>query len=149
MPKIERAVKRATEATLQDVVRRALGKQDGCTLYRNQVGTYFCVDPGKAKARGLDGFWVTTGLGPGTSDLVGLVTVPVSALYRAGVADVAVFTGIEIKQATAHGEHGAHETEQREWLAFVRSRGGAAPDFVTSEAEAVDAVTRIRGGMLR
>ena len=149
MPKIERAEKRTTEATIQDKIRAALGKMPDVTMYRNQVGRYYCVDPGKAKARGLDGFWVTTGLGPGTSDLVGLVTVPIDALYRAGVQKVGIFSALEVKKADAHGEHGEHETEQREWLEFVRGRGGAAPEFCTSASSAIEAVTRIRGGRLR
>jgi hypothetical protein len=138
MPKIERQTKREVEATIQDRVRQALGKMPDVSMYRNHVGTF----------EDKRGFWVKTGLGAGTSDLVGLVTVPIDALYRAGVTRVGVFTAIELKKPDAH-EHGQHEVEQRAWLSLVRGMGGAAPEFITSEAEALDAITRIRGGMLR
>ena len=67
MPVIERRPKVAVESSIQDRILLAVAPMPDVRLYRNLVGTYETARAGS----------IRTGLGPGTSDLVGWLTVPV------------------------------------------------------------------------
>jgi hypothetical protein len=92
-----------SEASIQAEIRLAVSKEFGATvtLFRNQVG----------KCEGPDGQWISYGLPPGSSDLVGWTV-------RDGCA---IFTCIEVK---APG--GRLRKEQSHWLAVVQAAGGIA-----------------------
>lgn len=97
-------------------IRAALAVMPGVLVWRNNVG----VDAGH-------GIWY--GLGVGSADLVGIVTI----------RGVGVFLGVEVKTAT-----GRMRPEQVQWAATVRRHGGIAITARSPE-EAVAAVVAARG----
>jgi hypothetical protein len=104
MPPISPPFRRRTEATIQDEVRRALGTDPRVWLIRNNVGAH--------AETGADGStrWAKYGLGDGSADLVGIVTMP-DGLGR--------FIALEVKS-----EAGRLTEAQARWLDIVRRRGG-------------------------
>lgn len=102
-----------------DVLRDVLRAFDGdpaVRLWRNSVGTteeWGASSTGAAVAR-----HITYGLGPGSPDVVGVLTV----------GGVGVMVGIEVKSAT-----GRVRPEQAAWLA-----AGAARGMVTGVARSAD-----------
>ncbi len=94
-------------------IARALG----CTLHRNQVGTY----------KLQDGRYISSGLGVGSSDLIGYTRVTITPEMVGRT--VAVFTAIEAKAAT-----GRARTSQLIFVDTVKKAGGIA-QIVKSEAE--------------
>ena len=138
MPKIERRAKKVVESTVQDQIVKALSQMPDVVIHRNLVGTYETVRAG----------WIKAGLGEGTADLVGWLSVPIgpSPGYPFGPSAgcrVARFLALEVKRPGGDNEHKAHEAEQRAWLELVRLRGGVA-GIVHSAAEAVDLIEKAR-----
>lgn len=76
----------------------------GVRIFRNQVGA----------ARTLGGMRITTGLGKGSSDLIGYRTVKI------GDQKIAQFVAIEVKD----GDSTDPTKEQLDFLEEVRSAGG-------------------------
>ena len=140
MSKIERTPKRRTEATIRDEVRAALGRIPGVTLYDNRE---------RLVKIGDRDVWMPGIGGKGFPDLAGFVTVPIEALYRAGVRDVPVFATMELKMPGADRKHGGHEDGQRGVIETLAGLGTATCGFVHSAEEAEVVVRRWRGGMLR
>lgn len=98
------------EASLYGKITRAASKL-GARLFRNHVGRSKHVDEdGKAR-------WVTTGLCPGSSDVVGWTPVVVTPDMVG--RSVAVFTAIEVKDKDVKPTD-----EQGKFLAAVRRAGG-------------------------
>lgn len=110
-----------TEAELQALVMLELNKLPGVVVWRNTVGT----------GRTTHGAWVTFGLAPGSSDLIGLV------------APHGRFLALEIKSA-----RGYVRPEQRLFCDLVRSVGGVAAVVRTLDDAfaAVDAARKARDG---
>jgi hypothetical protein len=81
----------------------------GCRLYRNNVG----------KLPDAKGRWITYGLCPGSSDLIGWKTVTVTP-EMVGTR-LAVFCGVEAKLPK-----GVVSQEQRAFLEALRAAGGYA-----------------------
>lgn len=102
-----------------DVLRDVLRAFDGAAdvrLWRNSVGT---TEEWGAGPRGtVQARHITYGLGPGSPDVVGVLTV----------GGVGVWVGIEVKSPT-----GRVRPEQAAWLA-----AGAARGMVTGVARSVD-----------
>ena len=105
------------EAELYDQVRLAAA-QHGCRLFRNNVGVFRTKDAAQRFTR--------TGLGKGSSDLVGWRMVSV------GGQTVAQFVAIEVKT-----RKGRLRQEQRLFLECVQREGGLA-GVVRSVQEAED-----------
>ena len=151
MPVIERRPKVAVESSIQDRILLAVAPMPDVRLYRNLVGTYETVRAG----------WIKTGLGPGTADLVGWLSVPCAAavpVYSSaggfeimgyardgveGTRHVARFLAVEVKKEGRAKDHKARVEDQAAWLQFVRDSGGIA-DFVTSVEEALNLINRGR-----
>jgi hypothetical protein len=125
MPPIPPAPRRRTEATIQDEVRRVLGTDPRVWLLRNNVGAHAETSPGGFQR------WARYGLGDGSADLVGIVTMP-DGLGR--------FIALEVKS-----EAGKLTEAQASWLELVRRRGGFAA-VVRSAADARAAVERALRG---
>lgn len=94
-----------------EILKRALLKwsKAGSRLFRNQVGAAYT----------LAGNRVTTGLGKGSSDLIGWT--PVTITNDMVGQTVAVFTAIECKTAK-----GKIKPEQQNFIDVVRQSGGIA-----------------------
>lgn len=95
----------------------------GARIFRNQVGTYKLAIGG----------YVTSGLGVGSSDLVGWSTVVVSPEMVG--RKVAVFTAIEVKTFSSKTKKRRLE-EQKNFIRVVKEAGGIA-GFARTEEEAV------------
>ena len=90
-----------------DVVREILEwarLEPGLTLHRNIVSS-------RAAHLGC-----ATGLGKGSPDLIGWLSVPVKS------GKISVFVGIEVKRETG----GVVADEQSEWISRIRAAGGIA-----------------------
>lgn len=153
MPAIYRATKKRTESTVQGEIRDELGLEPRVRLFRNQVGAY-CEG-------GRDDRWITYGLCPGSSDLVGWVMVDVT--WPDGVVRrVARWFALEVKAkgvcpAPRHvleaklarggklSDGEAHDLDQQRWMAAVREAGGFAC-YVWSRADARAAYLRALSG---
>lgn len=133
MPSIARRPKRIVEATIQDRIVQALSRMPDVVIHRNLVGTYETVKAG----------WIRAGLGPGTADLIGWVTIDCTDCDHVEHRKIARFMAIEVKIPGGDGKNKDRETEQRAWLDMVRSMGGVA-EIVHSEAEAIAVVEEAR-----
>jgi hypothetical protein len=109
-----------SESRIQWEIRLALGGLDGVWARRNNVGL--------AEVRGVK---IPFGLGKGSSDLIGIVTMP---------DGVGRFAAWEIKNA-----NGMVSKEQELFFGLVRGLGGFACE-VRSPEDAVASVARCRGG---
>lgn len=129
------------EKRLQADVLRAIGRDPGVLVAINHTGSGFTANARALLSRALEPWGplaqqaaeqvllrcrVTYGLGVGSPDLV------LSVDGRAG--------GLELKTET-----GRVEPHQAQWHAAARRRGFPV-DVVRSEAEAVEAVQRLRVG---
>ena len=126
------APKRQGEGALSDAIRAALAYERGLLLFRNSQAA---MRKGSRIYRG--------GLGNGSADLVGVLSLPihVAALGPTGAAvPFGLFVALEIK---VPGQ--AATDEQSTWLASVRERGGFAA-VVHSVAAARAAIVRARRG---
>jgi hypothetical protein len=114
----ESKVPQPREADIQRAIRLALGRCPDVGLWRNNVGSF----------RDQQGRYVTFGLCPGSSDLVGILRP--SGRWLA----------LEVKRPGQKPR-----PEQEGFLQFIRSMGGFAC-VVTSPEEALAAVERARKG---
>lgn len=110
------------EADIQTGIRRALGRVPGVVLMRNNVG----LDVGR------HGRPVRYGLGRGSPDLVGVLTL-------AGERPVALAFAIEVKAA-----RGRPSRDQLLWHNQARERG--MPVFVCRSEN--DAVSSVKGWLM-
>ena len=90
-----------SETDILQSIRLALGKRPDVLIFRNNNG----------KLQDKEGRWVTFGLGPGSADLIGFVTV----------SGIAVFVAIEVKTRT-----GQPTVEQINFINAVLKSGGRA-----------------------
>lgn len=99
---------------IQRNVQYWLCRYPGCRVFRNQVGKYQILDPRTRRTR-----WLSSGLVPGSADLVGWVTIEIT---REMVGKkVAVFLSDETK---VPGK--GLRKEQKTWFQNVRDAGGIA-----------------------
>ena len=124
-------VARQGEGALSDAIREALAYEPDLTLWRNSQAA---MRKGNRIYRG--------GLGNGSADLVGVLTLPIhlAALGDGKSVPFGLFVALEIKLP---GQ--AATDEQAAWLASVRERGGFAA-VVHSVAAARAAINRARRG---
>lgn len=134
------------ETALQQNALAEVGASATHRLWRNATGTYHAgkvvargpkkvtLRPGDVVLRG--GTTVHAGLCVGSSDLVGIVSVPVRILPPDGV--VGLFAGIELKVPG----NGA-KPHQRKWLDVIRDLGGVA-GVAHSAEEIMDILRRGR-----
>ena len=124
-------MKRAPKAEtgLSAAIQDALALEPGLLLFRNSTGLFRA-----------HGHRVRAGLGNGSADLIGLLTVGVRPNSSSPAAPWGRFMALEVKRP---GEK--PEPHQDAWLASVRERGGFAA-VVRSVDEARAAVTRARSG---
>ncbi len=114
--------RRQPEGKLSDAIREVLALERGLLLWRNSQGI---IRQGKRVYR--------TGLGVGSADLVGVITLIAKRTWGR-------FIALEIKLP------GEQPTDaQRAWLEHVRAHGGFAA-VVRSVEEARAAVARARAG---
>lgn len=106
---------------------RAISKQLGCILFRNNLGS----------AKDQDGRFITYGVcNPGGSDLIGW---HVHVIRDCDVGrKVAIFTAIETKSP-----HGKTTEEQEQFLSVVRAAGGIG-GVARSETDASELIRRWR-----
>lgn len=118
------AAAKLSESQIQYAIRLALGGHPRLVLWRNNTGV--------AQHRNASGKQaVRYGLCVGSSDLIGIVTMP---------DGTGRFVALECKAA-----RGAPTAEQVLFLELVRKRGGFAA-IVRSPQEALDAVARALTG---
>jgi hypothetical protein len=122
---------RQGEGSLSDAIREALAYERDLLLFRNSAAV---MRKGSRIYRG--------GLGNGSADLVGVLTLPIHAapLGPSPPVGFGLFVALEVK---VPGK--AAEPHQAEWLASVRARGGFAA-VVHSVASARAAIARARRG---
>lgn len=114
------------ESLIVAQIRLALGKIPGVVLYRNAQLTTKVGDK-----------WIKSGLGTGTPDLVGFVSVEITPEMVG--KRVAIATGIEVKTP-----RGRLSEEQKQCLKLWSSSGALA--FRSDDVEtAVKEVSRLRG----
>ena len=125
------APKRQGEGSLSDAIRAALAYEPGLLLMRNSQAA---MRKGSRVYRG--------GLGNGSADLVGVLSLPIRGVEGSPYPPVpfGLFVALEIKTAG-----NAATEEQAAWLASVRERGGFAA-VVHSVAAARAAIVRARRG---
>jgi hypothetical protein len=112
MTSIVRTVRQKTEREVLAEIRAALNALSFCRVYRNNTG----------KMQNVRGGVVRFGLGIGSPDLVGWVSL----------ATVARFFALEVKRS----ERSKPTREQREWIGRINSAGGYA-SVVSSAAQAL------------
>ena len=119
-------------------IREALGLEPDLVLWRNNTGVF---DDGR-------GGKVRTGLGTGSADLVGILTVTVPEIHFGTVHEYSLgrFFALEVKRNHYHHcRRGRTSEEQDRWLALVRTMGGFA-SVVRSVQEAKASLARARRG---
>lgn len=113
------------ETIIQNKTRCALGIDiPGVRMFRNQVGRYL-----------IKGRWITSGLAPGSHDLIGITAIRITP-EMVGTY-VGVFTSIEMKRP---GEHVKPDSPQAKWMDMVRQYGGITFE-AHSPREAIDKLT--------
>lgn len=100
-----------TEATLQALVMKECGGNPAVRLFRNQTGSYELKD----------GRWITSGLAPGSADLIGWRTITVTPDMVG--KKLAVFASVELKAPSAPKRLPEH---QENWRRVVEACGGFA-----------------------
>ena len=127
---------RQGEGALSDAIRAALAHEPGLLLFRNSQAA---MRKGSRVYRG--------GLGNGSADLVGVLSLDVALVTNGGHMQSRMmlgrFVALEVKRP---GEQATEE--QAAWLASVRTRGGFA-SVVCSVDEARAAIVRARTGALQ
>lgn len=96
-----------------------------CFLFRNNVGMFKIREKGKKDRN------IKTGLGKGSSDLIGY-TIKNITPDMVG-KNIAVFTAIEVKKSNwkANKKLNEHELNQKRFIDQIKEAGGIA-DFATS-----------------
>ena len=110
----------AETTTLRKIMK--LCSRVGARLFRNQVGHYLL----------MDGRRVTSGLCPGSSDLIGWVPVVITPAMVG--RKVAVFTAIEVKTKT-----GRVQDNQENFIEQVNLAGGIG-GVIREENDALDLI---------
>jgi hypothetical protein len=125
------------ESDLVVAIRKAVSSMPDVRLMRNS----------QYHARLADGSFARVGLGEGSPDLVGSLTLNV---YRQdwnygddGYGIIARSVGIEVKTPGGLGKHAAREARQLEWLEYHR-RAGWLVGVVTSVQDALDLLEKGR-----
>ena len=142
LPKPERAERKRSETRdLVQPIIRALNRMPGVRVARNaNLGP---VVPW-AKRLDPDARAIVAGLGTGSADVVGVVSVPVLAPPPYLATAIGRAFVLEIKLPAAPGlRAGTLRPDQRRWLATVRRFGGFAA-VVTSVDEALALIERGR-----
>lgn len=122
------------EAEIQQQVRLALGTQSGCVWWRNNVGQAEFVSPQGQISR------VRYGLSEGSSDLIGLVAVPITQAMVGKV--IGRFCALELK---APGASTAKDrAEKQEMFRNLVSRMGGFAELLNDPQQAVPALHRAR-----
>lgn len=98
-----------TEKNLQSSIMREIGSKPGVRLFRNQMGKYQLAD----------GRWLSSGLAPGSADLIGWQTVEITPDMVG--KKLACFASLEIKRPG-----GRVSPEQLNWRKRVEEAGGKA-----------------------
>lgn len=139
MPAIVRQPKRARtdEGAVQQAIRERLGSQRDLVLWRNAQVHAEVWDENTANVRHVKG-----GLGEGSADLVGILTVRIDASRVLGR-----FFALEVKSVGARTA-AARKESQEMWAANIRRRGGFVAT-VESPEEALAALERARSGAER
>ncbi len=117
-----------SETAIVAAIRDAISALPGVLLWRNNSG----------RLQDARGRWVTYGLGVGSADLVGAVTVGHSVPWPDGTS--ARFFALEVKT-----DRGKTTKEQECWARAVRNIGGFVAT-VRSVDEAMAALQRCRDG---
>jgi hypothetical protein len=117
------------ESSIQRDIRLHLGQKDDCQLRRNNVGAW----------QDGHGNWIEYGLGEGSSDLVGLVTLDMATPRLARVFC------LEIKKPGGRTSKTRKE-QQRLFRDCINKAGGYAAE-VSSVEEAEEAYQRARAGL--
>lgn len=121
------------ENAIQLNIRLELGREDGCAIYRNNVGAAEFLAPDGTVQH------VKYGLAPGSGDLIGCVTkFPVCLSCGAHGAPVGVFTSLEVKQP------GRYPTKEQRMFAELINKLGGVARTVHSPEEALAIVRGIR-----
>lgn len=127
----------AAHRVLVQETRKELGREPDLTLWLNSKGRW---DAGEFKS--------TPGLGKGSSDIVGALTIKVTIIESDGLPPVyfdpiaiARFIALEAKTGT-----GRVSPEQKLFIELVRKRGGFAATFSSVE-EARACIARARRGL--
>lgn len=123
-----------TEAEIQHEVRLALGTQPGCVWWRNNVGQAEFVSPSGKVSR------VRYGLSEGSSDLIGLVAVPITQAMVGSV--IGRFCALELKQPGA--STAKDRREKQEMFRNLVNRMGGYAELLNDPQEAVPALGRAR-----
>lgn len=123
MNKIARPVRSDLESDILARIRKAIAAMPDVRVFRNNVGVL----------KDATGRRVTYGLGVGSADLIGSVTVT-----RNGSPPFARAVAIEVKRP---GEKPSEE--QARWLAMAREAGWIV-GIATSPEEAIDLIERGR-----
>lgn len=130
-----------TESTIQTEVRAALAQRPDVLVWRNNTGVFWqltekseCMCCGaRLLAVGIrNASRVTTGLGVGGADLVGVQAIDVTSEHVG--TRIGRFIGIEIKT-----DRGRASDDQKRWLAAA-ARYGAAAGIARSVDEAMGVV---------
>jgi hypothetical protein len=122
------------EAEIQHEVRLVLGTQSGCVWWRNNVGQAEFVSPEGRVSR------VRYGLSEGSSDLIGLVAVPITQAMVGNV--IGRFCALELKAPGASTAKDRAE-KQRMFRDLVNRMGGYA-EVVNDPQQALPALNRAR-----
>lgn len=122
------------EAEIQHQVRLALGTQGGCVWWRNNVGQAEFVSPQGQVSR------VRYGLSEGSSDLIGLVAVPITQDMVGKV--IGRFCALELK---APGASTAKDrAEKQEMFRNLVNRMGGFAELLNDPQHALPALQRAR-----
>lgn len=124
LPRREKKIK---ETPLVKVIETTLNRTAGVWAMRNNVGAL----------EDRHGRWVTFGLGTGSPDIVGVITLAGPRF------PLAVAFGLEVKTPHARNAHPEVQAGQEAWRGLAVRRGMLC-EKVTSEAEAVAAVEAFR-----
>lgn len=122
------------EAEIQHEVRLALGTQSGCVFYRNNVGVAEFVSPAGQVSR------VRYGLSEGSSDLIGLVAVPITQAMVGQV--IGRFCALELKAVGASTEK--ERREKQEMFRNLVNRMGGYAEVLNDPQQAIPALQRAR-----
>ncbi len=129
MIELPRRAKKVKETPLVTAIETLLNRIEGVWAFRNNVGAL--EDP--------HGRWVHFGLGTGSPDIVGQITIP---------GPIACGFGLEVKTFHARNAHPEVQAGQEAWRNLAAARGMLCAK-VTSEDQAREAVEWFRAEFLR
>lgn len=91
----------------------------GTTVFKNNVGSAKKVDPNTGKE-----YWINFGLCEGSSDLIGITPVKITADMVGKT--MGVFTAIEVKKNVNKKYKASRMESQKRFIDFINSKGGIA-----------------------